>query len=393
MIRLAVVRIHRWVGLSIAIFLTLASVTGSILVFDEEIDRFLNRDLFYVPARDAPPLSLDALRSRLQAQYPNAQFNLLPLPSAPDRALVVYPSQRTGAAPLGYDELFIDPYDGSEIGRRTKGACCLAPRAFISWINEFHYNLTLPGRIGTWLLGLVALIWLFDAFAGVYLTFPRGKSFWPKWRKAWQLKWSRLNFDLHRAGGLWLMVVSLVLAFTSVYLNLGRELVIPPLRLIQEPTVTLWDTDRSDATGASERISPLTWADAAGRGEAEARALGWEQALESIQWYPEYRSHGLWWLSFGLPTEGAFRYGYYGLTLDGRSGAVVEVYAPGWGNAADRFLAAQFPLHSGEAFGLPGRIAVFISGLLIPLLIWTGIVIWWRKRRVRTSRSMTRAYR
>jgi uncharacterized iron-regulated membrane protein len=64
------------------------------------------------------------------------------------------------------------------------------------------------------------------------------------------------------------------------------------------------------------------------------------------------------WLNLGL------------LTTNGRGPRAMS--------AGDTFLLWQ---HNGEAFGLPGRLAILLSGLSLPLLYVTGLRIWWRKRR------------
>jgi uncharacterized iron-regulated membrane protein len=42
-------------------------------------------------------------------------------------------------------------------------------------------------------------------------------------------------------------------------------------------------------------------------------------------------------------------------------------------------------LHQGEVFGLPYRIFVCVLGVMVVMLSVTGIVIWLKKRRARTS--------
>ena len=46
--------------------------------------------------------------------------------------------------------------------------------------------------------------------------------FWKRWKPAWLVKWRagyfRLNFDLHRAGGLWFWLVLFIFAWSSVNL-------------------------------------------------------------------------------------------------------------------------------------------------------------------------------
>jgi len=43
----------------------------------------------------------------------------------------------------------------------------------------------------------------------------------------------------------------------------------------------------------------------------------------------------------------------------------------------------QFPLHNGDALGMPGRIIVLISGLTPLLFFITGTYLWWQKRQLR----------
>ncbi|MDZ4151263.1 PepSY-associated TM helix domain-containing protein [Methylicorpusculum sp.] len=41
----------------------------------------------------------------------------------------------------------------------------------------------------------------------------------------------------------------------------------------------------------------------------------------------------------------------------------------------------QWPLHSGQAFGMTGRLLVFSTGLACPVLFVTGVIRWLQKRR------------
>jgi uncharacterized iron-regulated membrane protein len=73
-------------------------------------------------------------------------------------------------------------------------------------------------------LHIVALLWTIDCFVGFYLTLPlKLESFWRRWKPAWLIKWRggfyRVNFDLHRAGGLWFWAMLFVFAWSSVNLT------------------------------------------------------------------------------------------------------------------------------------------------------------------------------
>ena len=74
--------------------------------------------------------------------------------------------------------------------------------------------------------------------------------------------------------------------------------------------------------------------------------------------------------------------------IDIASGKIVQVKDPAHGTAGDVFMQWQWPLHSGMAFGWTGRILVFITGLLCPLLFVTGVIRWLQKRKVKTNKML-----
>lgn len=78
------------------------------------------------------------------------------------------------------------------------------------------------------------------------------------------------------------------------------------------------------------------------------------------------------------------------LYYDGTDGRYLGDPVPWTGTAADIFLQAQFPVHSGRILGLPGRILVSLIGLVVMALSVTGGVIWWRKRAARVLRQAAR---
>jgi uncharacterized iron-regulated membrane protein len=78
------------------------------------------------------------------------------------------------------------------------------------------------------------------------------------------------------------------------------------------------------------------------------------------------------------------------LYYDGADGRYLGDEEPWQGTAADIFVQAQFPLHSGRILGVPGRILISIMGLVVAALSVTGVIIFARKRSSRV-RSEARA--
>ena len=70
--------------------------------------------------------------------------------------------------------------------------------------------------------------------------------------------------------------------------------------------------------------------------------------------------------------------------VDLASGEVIGLKLTATSSAGDKFLTWIFPLHTGTAFGTPGRIVIAAAGLVLVGLMVTGLYVWavkWRMRR------------
>ncbi len=78
------------------------------------------------------------------------------------------------------------------------------------------------------------------------------------------------------------------------------------------------------------------------------------------------------------------------MSIDQYSGKVLQRYTPINATAGDNFLGWLFPLHTGHAFGLPGRILILALGFVPTVLYVTGLIRWLQKRRAKKSALSTR---
>ncbi|MCG3200569.1 MAG: hypothetical protein NFCOHLIN_00425 [Gammaproteobacteria bacterium] len=413
--RVLIGRLHRYLGLATALFLAVAGLTGSALAFYHELDEWLNPGLFRVAAggQATPPL---ALAERIERDDPRLFVTWVPLDHQAGHSLELGVAPRADPASgtphaLGYDQLFVDPASGAVLGERQWGACCLERPHLMPFLYSVHYSLHLPGNWGIWLMGIVGLVWVFDCFFGLYLTLParrRGgvataetgdddlmtvgtndRTFWRRWRSSWRIKrdagaW-RINFDLHRAGGLWCWGLLLMLAVSSVSFNLHEEVFEPVVNAISPLTPSPFDTREERA--AENMLEPtIPLATMVATANERARRRGWSEAASGIFYNPLY---GIYGVRFGRDHEPGL--GNEWLYFDGASGEPLGAHLPGEGSAGDIFHRLQYPLHSGQILGLPGRILICVTGLAVATLSITGVMIWCRKRRALTVRSGRRA--
>jgi uncharacterized iron-regulated membrane protein len=393
---------HRWAGLTIALFLVVAGLTGSLLAFHDELDVLAAPQLHRVtpPSSNAALLDPLVLRDRVTAALPGAVVNTIPLHFTPRRSVVLNIERRdpqTGAlSPWSrdWDEAFVDPYTGRIIGHRLYGDIGAGWVNLMPFVYHLHYTLAL-GAWGQFAFGIAAMIWTLDCFVGLYLTWPVRRrmpggaqprralgDWWRGWRPAWRVRWrggpAKLTFDLHRAGALWIWPLLFVFAWSAVSFTL------PP---VYDPVMRLFGYTRLQ-DGISARAHPqpprLDFRAAMVRGRALADAgrqrFGYtiDPSRESALMYrPEA---GLYVYIFTSSADMRDTGGRSLAMFDTDSGNEVKLVIPQGQRAANTFNEWISAIHMASVAGLPGRIATTLIGLAVTMLTVTGVLIWSRRR-------------
>lgn len=375
---------HRYLGLSLAAFLMLSGGSGAIIAFERELDAALNPDLHHIDAPPQAPLELERLTSAVEQVFPGTSVRSIEIPTARNDAVVLRLHAKPGTDRHVLDELFINPYDGAILGARQRKAAKFDRRHVVPMIREFHESLYLDD-LGEILLGVVASIWLASGLIGLYLTFPRGTPFFKKWGIAWSVSSRRLNFDIHRAGGLWWLGIFVLISASGAYLALDKTVFRPlasQANLITMPPGK-WLPRKIGATGvhlsfdvAVDMASRQLPAAAAGYSASKVHHLA-DQRVFRVEFS---RPINTGWLH--LPPEEVF--------LDDVTGARVAGYGFLQGTPTDKVLMLQLPIHSGKIVGTAGQAIIMVGGIMTVAMSVTGLVIWWRRRQARISTAAMR---
>ncbi|SFT96596.1 PepSY-associated TM helix domain-containing protein [Pseudomonas marincola] len=387
--RAALVRLHRWFGLFIAVFLIVSGLTGAIISWDHEIDEWLNPTLFKSTTVGTPQSPLE-LADQLEARDPRLQVGFMPLYTEPGHAFGMSVNPRVDPATnkayeLGFNQLALDPVTAQEQGKRMWGAVSLTRENLMPFLYKLHYSMHIPDgfgiELGVLLFGIVAIVWTLDAFVALWLSFPS----WRAWRKslAFRVRQGgyKLNFDLHRSGGVWIWLLLLVLAVTSVSMNLNVQVTRPLVELFSPLTPSPFAS--RTPVSLDQQVSPaINRAQVVARASSDAPELGITNPAGGVFYSPEFDVYGVGFYT-AENDHGDGGLGNPWLYYDGQTGEPVGHSIPGTGSAGDIFMQAQFPLHSGRILGMPGRILVSVMGLAVAGLSITGLVIWARKRRSR----------
>ncbi|HEY7173269.1 MAG TPA: PepSY-associated TM helix domain-containing protein [Vicinamibacterales bacterium] len=209
-LRRAIFQIHLWSGVGVGLYVLLISVTGSILVFRNELYTAATRPPVHVTAAGSR-LSDETLSAAAARAHPGFSVVRIGRTRTADQAVAI--ELKRGGETIS--RLF-DPYTGKDLGNSVPLGIWLVSRLIV-----LHDDL-LAGRTGRTVNGAGALLLVVMALTGMVVWWPGKRS----WRRSLTVHrgvgWRRFTWDLHGAVGFWTVVVILMFALSGAYLGLPQ---------------------------------------------------------------------------------------------------------------------------------------------------------------------------
>ncbi|WMN60688.1 PepSY domain-containing protein [Pseudoalteromonas xiamenensis] len=201
---------HRYLGLLVAIPLLVISLTGSVLVFKEEIDHWLMPELAKVDAQVGARLPYDQLRTLLTNRFRHYEIGSWEIFDDGHTADRIYLIKH---GTLDWYKVYLDQYQGTVRSEPVPVNFYLT-----DWLLDLHYKF-LIGETGLWITGVVSIILLFMGISGLVIY----RQFWKKFFSL-RLNVKRTAFfsDLHKLTGIWSAPILFVLGFTGAYWNISE---------------------------------------------------------------------------------------------------------------------------------------------------------------------------
>lgn len=358
-------KLHTYVGLSIGLLLALIGLTGSLIVFGDELDEWLNPQILRVESRgtqSAAQSMLDAVR----AAYPNEKLGRIRLPrEAHDSAEVCFDARREPRC------VYVDPYSAAVLGERVPA------HSFKGRLVSLHRRL-LSGEVGETIIGVCGLLLLTLSLSGLVLWLPGSRRLRIK-RGAGRY---RTNFDLHRAVGI------CALLFLAISGGTGAAMVFRPtfektLNSFSPKTVP---ADKPVST-VVDGAATLPLDEVLGR----ARAALPGADVTSVNLPPTAAA------PFVVRQRQAGEWHESGRTLvylDQYNGAVLRIEDPLQAPVGTRAGNNLFTIHTGRLGGNWTRALQVLVGFTPAVLFTTGFVMWLsrlngrrRKRRQTAARE------
>jgi len=349
-------RLHLWVGLAGGIIFVLLGLTGSALVYQDEILSLFYPQQMHVPAGEtaAPSHILAAAQSALPAGGGRVVILRYPEnPARPIQAVIEQNGER--------HTLLVDPTNATLLGPLPSGE-------IFSVLLELHSRLMLQAA-GREIVGWVGVVLVISAITGLILWWPQPRL--RAWKQALMMKWrnmswQRRSFDLHKVGGAVIAMPMLLIALSGSMITFREPLL---------PVMTAF----GGLPQARPTIRPVTLESAKTLDELVEEALRQIPGARLVFISPPARPGGATRIRLRQPDE-IHQNGRSYVLLDA-AGSVLDMQRVSELPAANMvFDQLPYPLHTGYMFGAAGRFAVFIAGILPLLLFVTGLVIWLRRR-------------
>jgi len=212
-------QVHLWTGLLIGLYILVISLSGSVLVYRNELYLAFSPEPVLVNGTGAV-LSDEALSDKARAAYPADEIGALQRGQAKNQAVDI--TLRRGEVET---RRLFDPFTGRDLGHPIP-----AGYRFTKWLLDFHDNL-LAGETGRRVNGVGALLTLVLCVTGAVIWWPGVRN----WRRSLTIdlraRSKRLTWSLHNALGFWFLgfialwgVTGLYLAFPNSFAAIGDYL-------------------------------------------------------------------------------------------------------------------------------------------------------------------------
>ena len=354
--------LHLWLGLSSGLIVFIVALTGSLLVFEKEIDEFVNPEFYKVQHTGNAKKPLDYCTNILLENYSIEKINRISTFNDPQRTITI-----VGKDTLGVTKIFsIDPYTGKVLGVVEQKS------RFFSVVLNIHRQLLLDDT-GEIITGCSCLIFVFMLISGMILWWPKkAKNVKQRLTVKWNASLKRVNWDFHSTFGfysfLFLLIISLTgLTWSFKWFENGMYFLADGAIKKASPKVenpTKIDPKLDQATffqsiyKKSDSIFPYT-------GNIQIR-----MPSDTINGVLVLKEH----LDKSIPNQSSAVY------FDKYTTEIIEIRPYDSFSNGDKLRRLVYPIHTGSIYGYPTKIAAFLVCLFALTLPITGLLIWLGKK-------------
>ena len=348
-------KVHLILGLTAGFVLMIIGLTGSILSFEKEIIQFINKDSYFVKNVNEPRLSIEDILNDFNKKIPDAKINALTFSKNENSSLVINIASKDKKARKGIN-YYINPYT-AEILADIKG------EGFFKFIENIHRRLAF-GDVGKQIVGASVLSLLLLMISGVYIYWPRIKhAFFKSITFKFKSKGRAFLSTMHSAIGIWVIPFYLISCLTGLYWSYDW-----------------YSNSLHSLTGVEKQKKMPPKFD-------ENAVLSYTDVQKALDLFNEnvkdyekinirFTAKNETYTFSYLPTNPTHDMAMNKIELDINTNEVIKHEKFEDKSMAEKLMKSILALHTGEYFGLFGKIIMFTTSLLMSLFTITGLMMY-----------------
>lgn len=353
--RKALFQVHLWTGVVIGLYLILISLTGSLLVFQRDLQNDVPR-----PGRDTKPgpLSFGQAAEIALSRYPGDTLSNIDMRTRDRRVISI------GLRQNGEDCIV---YVDSETGRIV-GDEILQSRHPVLTVAEDLHNELAAGARGLQGNGIGGALLFVMSVTGIVVWWPGRKN----WQRAIKVKWNarfaRVNWDLHSAFGFWTLLFVAMWGISGAYFAFPGGF----NRIIAVFSSMNHLQDQPSDWRPGDPVLPVnTLLD-------RAKALYSRDQLAYL-YMDVYRPGGVVkaFLSSDPAVPLPIREDV--VTFQPATGKILSNISSRTWTAGECLSIGIYSIHFGDFGGMPVKIVWALLGLAPTVLAITGYIMWWNR--------------
>ena len=347
-------QVHKWIGLILCLVLIPLSLSGSVLVWHDGLDRMLHGGRFPGGEATLPVSRYIAAAAPLMPAGGHLAGIAMP---QDDGAVVVrlapaaLPEGRRMQGRPRTLAVFVDPRSASVIDSEW------SDRGVLRFLHMFHGSLLIPG-VGRTIVGWLGVLMLISSLSGIWIWWPTIGRFTRglRWRRG-----TKFDYNLHHSVGFWIALPLAALSLTGAWISFPAFFA----GVVGEAAPRRPGGPGGFGGGGDAVDARLTPDAAAALAAREGRLV--QLSLPS-------GDPPLWSATVATADGRQKR-----LQIDDADGSIQPV-AP---FQRGRVAGLMRTMHDGDGTGLLWQTIIFLAGLAPAALGITGVTMWLRSRRWR----------
>ncbi len=367
--------VHSWLALPIWFFVLIVCFTGMLAVVSQEIVWLANADVrASKPDDDSQRLSYQQVLDAMHKAEPELAVRFFSQPDGSHFALQASVTRADGTNAL----LYVNPYTGAIQGQRPDFDFETFTRALHGWwLVPFSNGYSW----GWYLVSLLGLPMLASLVTGLVVY----KKFWRGFFKPVRTGHGPRIFwgDVHRLAGVWSIWFIAVIAITGTWFLIQAILADNHVTISSEPIVPVIAREQVPQTADGGPAPRIDLDQAAHIASQKIPGLDISFISLPATAYSHYSMGGRGWYPLMFQTAEVNPY----------TRNVDSQFLLGDRSALEFVTESMRPLHTGDFGGLAIKLIWFFFGLVLTLMVFSGLLIWTKRTTQATLAALKRGER